>query len=212
MSGFNSENKMKPLIMLFLIFSVMQVHALRPKRVFKKKCLECHSFSGEGTEKGPSLQAIGTKRKSEWLTRYIQSPETLRASGDKEAIKLQKDFSKHPMPAFDHYSEKGIQQLVAYIIAKGAGTDSQIKSGKGDIEAGRYLSTSCTNCHGNLGVTNDSKSPNLAGQNLVYMINQLKAYKSGLREDPKGNMNDLTQSLSERDLVNIATYFSSLKN
>jgi len=173
--------------------------------------MSCHTIGGEDSEKGPDLTNVLNKRSTEWLVRYIQSPERMREEKDSASIELKKKFPKISMPSFDRYSENGIKQLVEYLGAKSSGTNSAIASELGDKVAGRYLSTSCTNCHGNLGITKDLKVPNLAGQNITYLINQLKAYKSGMREDPKGNMNDLAQSLSIRDIVNISTYFSSLK-
>ena len=52
----------------------------------------------------------------------------------------------------------------------------------GDAGAGKAKAATCTACHGANGVAIVSSYPNLAGQNADYMVNQLKAFKSGERK------------------------------
>jgi cytochrome c553 len=66
----------------------------------------------------------------------------------------------------------------------------------------------CVPCHGTDGIARDVEVPHLAGQNDVYLFNQLKAFKSGARKHPE--MNCMSQRLSERDLRQLAEYFSNL--
>jgi cytochrome c553 len=66
----------------------------------------------------------------------------------------------------------------------------------------------CVPCHGADGIARDVEVPHLAGQNDVYLYNQLKAFKSGARKHPE--MNYMSQRLSERDLRRMADYFSHL--
>ncbi len=66
----------------------------------------------------------------------------------------------------------------------------------------------CVPCHGADGIARDVEVPHLAGQNGVYLYNQLKAFKSGARKHPE--MNYMSQRLSERELRQMAEYFSNL--
>ena len=50
--------------------------------------------------------------------------------------------------------------------------------------------------------------PSITGQNVQYIIDALKEYKSGARKFP--TMNAQANSLSEDQIENIAAYLSSL--
>lgn len=81
----------------------------------------------------------------------------------------------------------------------------------GDIAAGKAKSTVCGTCHGAAGISSIDMYPNLAGQKKTYLVNALKAYKSKARN---GGMAVIMQaqvtSLSEQDIDNLASYYSSL--
>jgi len=79
----------------------------------------------------------------------------------------------------------------------------------GDASAGRAKAAVCAACHGPNGVSVNPQWPNLAGQKDLYIIKQLKAFKSGTRVDPL--MSAQAQPLSDRDIEDLAAYFSSLK-
>ncbi|HHJ16049.1 MAG TPA: cytochrome c [Gammaproteobacteria bacterium] len=79
-----------------------------------------------------------------------------------------------------------------------------------DIEAGKTRAQACVGCHGTDGRAANPEWPNLAGQNATYIINQLKAFKSGNRKNEL--MSPMAQSLSDVDVENVAGYFSSLSS
>ncbi|WP_017461049.1 c-type cytochrome [Dyella ginsengisoli] len=82
---------------------------------------------------------------------------------------------------------------------------------EGDKAAGRKLVYTCNGCHGVEGYTNaypDYPVPRIAGQNEQYIINALHEYKSGGRTHP--TMMAQAQSLSDKDIQDIAAYLSSL--
>jgi len=67
----------------------------------------------------------------------------------------------------------------------------------------------CFACHGVNGVSVNPDFPSLAGQNKVYIIKQLKAFKNGDRKSPI--MAPMVSGLSDEDMDSIATYFASKK-
>ncbi|MGA0585569.1 c-type cytochrome [Dyella sp. KRB-257] len=82
---------------------------------------------------------------------------------------------------------------------------------EGDKAAGRTLVYTCNGCHGVEGYTNaypDYPVPRIAGQNEQYIINALHGYQSGERTHP--TMMAQAQSLSDKDIEDIAAYLSSL--
>lgn len=91
------------------------------------------------------------------------------------------------------------------LAAATAGADSLVD---GSIEAGKTKSTTCAACHGAEGASVNPEWPNLAGQHAKYIVDQLKAFKSGDRNNAL--MNGQAMMLSETDMKNLAVYFESM--
>ena len=78
-----------------------------------------------------------------------------------------------------------------------------------DIEAGKAKAAVCAACHGVEGKALIPNYPLLAGQNHVYLVKQLKAYKDGSRQEPL--MVPFMAPLTEADMENLAAFYASLK-
>lgn len=78
-----------------------------------------------------------------------------------------------------------------------------------DAQKGKEKSAVCAGCHGIDGIGVSEENPNLAGQKETYLVKQLKAFKSGSRVNP--TMNAMTASLTDEDIANLASYYSSLQ-
>jgi len=79
---------------------------------------------------------------------------------------------------------------------------SEIKAGKAIAES------SCVQCHGEKGVSTTENVPHLAGQHLDYLFAQLKAYRDGLRVEPK--MRKAVSTLSDKAMSQVTGFYSSL--
>jgi cytochrome c553 len=77
----------------------------------------------------------------------------------------------------------------------------------GDAEVGHKKSTPCQACHGPNGISVSPAFPNLAGQHADYLRTALRHYKDGKRKNPI--MAAQVANLSERDIEDLAAYFSS---
>ncbi len=77
-----------------------------------------------------------------------------------------------------------------------------------DAAAGKaaYAAKGCIGCHGAGGNSAVPNYPKLAGQHAAYTAAQLKAYKSGKRNDP--TMAAMVAALSDADIANIAAYLA----
>jgi len=64
----------------------------------------------------------------------------------------------------------------------------------------------CAACHGKSGVGIDPSYANLGGQNAPYLVLQLKAFRSGERNNPI--MNPIAAQLSDEDITELALWFS----
>ncbi|MFT6914399.1 MAG: cytochrome c553 [Motiliproteus sp.] len=78
-----------------------------------------------------------------------------------------------------------------------------------DAAAGKTKAAMCTACHGAEGISSIPMYPNLAGQKEMYLVKQLKAFKSGTRKDPV--MSPMATMLSDIDMANVAAYYANIK-
>lgn len=78
----------------------------------------------------------------------------------------------------------------------------------GNAAAGKKKATACFACHGANGHAVAPQYPSLAGQYQNYMVQALREYKSGQRDNPI--MKGFAGQLSEQDMQDIAAYFASL--
>jgi len=78
-----------------------------------------------------------------------------------------------------------------------------------DIADGTTLATNaCASCHSTDGVSIDPNLPHLAGQHVIYLYDELNAYKQGNREDEP--MRKAVEFLSDDALRKVSMYYASL--
>jgi cytochrome c553 len=80
----------------------------------------------------------------------------------------------------------------------------------GDAAAGQAKFAVCAGCHGPTGAGNEAlKYPKLAGLEAAYVTAQLKAFKSGARDN--ATMKAMTAGLNDADMENLGAYVATLK-
>ena len=77
------------------------------------------------------------------------------------------------------------------------------------IKTGQERTIFCNVCHGKDGNSVRPGVPNLAGQNPVYLLDQLQRFSDGRRYDHA--MTQLSATFTENEKVLLALYYSSLK-
>lgn len=77
----------------------------------------------------------------------------------------------------------------------------------GDAEAGKAASATCAACHGADGNSTIPTNPILAGQYESYLVQALKAYRSGDRQS--AIMSGFAATLTDQQIADLAAYFSS---
>jgi len=65
----------------------------------------------------------------------------------------------------------------------------------------------CSACHGPAGNSSNPEWPRLAGQNAVYVAQQLRLFRSGVRANPV--MQPLAASLTDQDISDLAVYYQA---
>jgi cytochrome c553 len=103
-----------------------------------------------------------------------------------------------------------MKQRAAGIIAALAALGTMTAAAVADPAAGRKKAQMCAACHGLDGVAKIPEAPNLAGESVIYIDRQLKAFRSGERKHPQ--MSIIAQGLSDEDIRNVADWYSSIKS
>ena len=107
-----------------------------------------------------------------------------------------------------HTSKRG---LLALSLLLGAASLSLVAPAPAaDAAAARAKAQAlCQNCHGEDGVAVLPGAANLSGQQKEYLQAQLRAYRSGRRQDPQ--MNIVAKTLTDGDIDNLAEWYSAIK-
>src|SRR2546423_11855739 len=77
----------------------------------------------------------------------------------------------------------------------------------GKIADGATRSAVCSACHGPNGNSLNPEWPRLAGQSAVYIAEQLRLFRSGVRANPV--MQPLATTLSDQDISDLAVYYEA---
>jgi cytochrome c553 len=79
-----------------------------------------------------------------------------------------------------------------------------------DVAEGRAKAdAACALCHGANGIASMPSAPNLAGQQAIYLSEQLKNYRSGKRQHEV--MSLIASPLTDTEIANLAAWYNSIK-
>ena len=76
------------------------------------------------------------------------------------------------------------------------------------LPIGDFYTSVCVACHGADGISIVPDYPNLACQKEQYLMDSIKAYKNGDRNNPI--MKPMVAALSDEDIANLAAYYATL--
>lgn len=77
----------------------------------------------------------------------------------------------------------------------------------GDPAEGRKVARMCSACHGKDGVAVRPHTPNIAGQDQDYLVEQLRHFRSGERQHEE--MNVVARPLTDVQIANVAAWFAA---
>ncbi len=78
-----------------------------------------------------------------------------------------------------------------------------------ELQAGRQKAQACNVCHGPAGISQAPDTPHIAGQPVIYLTAQLKAYRNGTRKHEV--MAVMAKPLTDDDIAALAAWYSSIK-
>ncbi|MCF3933572.1 cytochrome c [Acuticoccus sp. M5D2P5] len=97
----------------------------------------------------------------------------------------------------------------ALVLSVLAGVAALAGNAAADPAAGRQKAAMCQVCHGYDGIGTNPEVPNIGGESDIYLMRQLKAFRSGERQHQQ--MSIIASGLSDDDIRNLADYYSSIE-
>jgi len=79
----------------------------------------------------------------------------------------------------------------------------------GDAAAGRQKARQCQTCHGIDGIARIPIAPHIAGESEIYLVTQLKAFRSGKRTHEI--MTVVAKDLTDEDMADLAAWYAAIK-
>ena len=78
-----------------------------------------------------------------------------------------------------------------------------------DPIAGKARAAMCITCHGPLGLSQMPNAPHLAGQPAIYLVEQLKNFRSGKRQNEI--MSVIAKPLTDAEIDDLAAWYASIQ-
>lgn len=202
---------MKTLISIIIGLSLLSGAALAKGDAAAGKqksatCTACHGADGNSTV--PQWPKLAGQKES-YIVQQLMDFKVGEKSG-------RHNDTMYPIVAM--LSKQDMDDLAAYFNSLpgniGAATPALVARGEalyrgGDLE---NKITACTACHGATGQGIETAAyPRLAGQHPEYIVQQLKAFKSGERaNDLNAIMRNISAKLSDDDMLAVASYINGL--
>jgi cytochrome c553 len=169
-------------------------------------CGTCHGADGTGKAAAGYPRLAG--QNADYLAKQLRD--------------MQQGLRSNPVmqPVAKALSEKEILATATYYAAlavppthDAAPSDDIFKKGEQLAKVGNWSNgvPACYQCHGDRGQGVGIHFPSISPQSAVYMVNQLRAWKSGSRHnDPQGLMKTVAERLSDEEMTAVTDYFASI--
>ena len=158
-------------------------------------CAACH---GEGGNSTITTNPILAGQTSRYMYLQLRDYQEGRRS----------DPQMSPMAA--GLSREELRELSDYFAAqKPKPLNFKVDSDKAKLGKAKADETLCTMCHLG-GFAGQNEIPRAAGQHYDYTVKQLLAFKARQRTNDAGSMTSVANTLSDKDIENLAHYLAGL--
>ena len=100
--------------------------------------------------------------------------------------------------------------LLGVLLPTCAAAMLQAPAQAADMTAARNKAQAlCENCHGTNGIATLPGAANLSGQQKEYLREQLRAFRSGARQNPQ--MGVIAKMLTDADIENLSEWYAAFK-
>jgi cytochrome c553 len=165
------------------------------KRLAEMNCASCHGANGISITQ--AIPHLAGQRPA-----YLYMELKAYQSGNRgdgvmnSAVKFLSDDALIKVAAYF----AGLDPAAAPAAAAGPAKPDPVQAGK------TIAAAACAGCHGNAGVTQIAGTPSLVGLDPKYLVDAMKAYKTGQRKHD--TMKAMLVSVSEPAMNNIALFYA----
>lgn len=149
-------------------------------------CFECHGENGYSTT--PGIPNLAGQQPAYLIVSTQEYVKGNRGHQEKEAM-------------LQGLGQMDIERMAMYFASQRPAVREA--PAVGDPANGEPLSAGCGECHGARGVSHDPLIPSLAGQEPVYLVTAIKAYRSHEREHE-----DMMTEKTDQEIEDIAAYYA----
>lgn len=174
----------------------------RAQEIVQGRCFICHGADGESSS--PAFPRLAGQHAG-YVARQLSDYQSGRRQSDTMRGMVQ-DLSIADFTALGRWAESREPH------AHPAGDAEQMRQGRLIFERGIPAKglAPCTGCHGPAGYGTEFM-PRLAGQHALYLVNQLKRFRSRERGNDQGVMQAVSSGLNDIEAAAVSAYISSLK-
>jgi cytochrome c553 len=108
------------------------------------------------------------------------------------------------IPVIKTFKGRAVMYILLLLVPLTSCTE---KESRGNPTVGETKTSACIACHGRDGNPMNPDFPTLAGKQQRYLVDAMKAYQDGRRDD--ATMTDFLAPMTERDLEDIAAFYAS---
>jgi len=175
------------------------VEVAEGRRVAQASCAQCHGINGVSTANG--VPHIAGQRAV-----YLHLELRAYKSGGRADAGMQ--------TAVKFLSDDALVNVAAYYASLDVLTPATASAAKPSakpdaVSAGKAAAAGCAGCHGEGGISKTPGMPSLVGLDQKYLVDAMKAYKTGARKHDM--MKSLLAGLSDADFNNLALYYALQK-
>jgi len=164
-------------------------------------CIACHGLDGNSfNPEWPSLAG----QSADYIAKQLRD--------FKEGRRKSEQMAPMAMPLSDEDIEDISAFFASQKLADGETKAEYVALGSKIYTGGTNGVMACTGCHGPKGAGLVAAGfPQVAGQKIQYVINQLNNFKSGARNnDASGMMTSVAAAMNDEQIVAVANYLSGL--
>jgi cytochrome c553 len=99
--------------------------------------------------------------------------------------------------------------LVLWLVCCLTGFSASFSALAQSASAGKDKASMCATCHGPTGLSQLPNAPHLAGQPAIYIIEQMKNYRSGKRSNEV--MAVIAKPLTDQEIDDLAAWYASIE-
>lgn len=191
------------LILALAAAASVQAGEDRPaEKLVRERCHKCHGLNGESSE--PEFPKLAGQN-VDYMTRQMANFKTGVRKSTRMKEKVE-DLSGGEMRALaEYFSAKTL-------VPERSGRTELIDAGRRLYFSGHFEHgvTACTTCHGPLG-RGALYLPRLAGQNVQYLVAQLRAFRDYSRTSPNMVMHTVVENISDAEIDAVAEFLSIME-